>query len=346
MRFIDETTIRIQSGAGGAGCTSFRREKHVPFGGPDGGNGGRGGDIVLVATTRRNTLLELRGHAIWKAKSGQPGRGRSRTGANATHVEIHVPVGTRVFDHESGDVLIDLTVDEQRFVAARGGDGGFGNQHYKSNRNRVPRKSTPGWPGQERMLRLELLLMADVGLLGFPNAGKSTFISRVSSARPRVADYPFTTLTPNLGVVDLGLDGTFVIADIPGLIRGAADGAGLGHRFLRHVQRTRILLHLLSMGQDETESVVERYLAIREELARFDPRLARRKEIILLNKADLRPEEEIAELKTSLRAVAPDRHIFVASSVTGAGLRPVVMHIWQLLQEARAQQPDPFEAEE
>ena len=335
MRFIDEATIRIQSGAGGNGSSSFRREKHVPFGGPDGGNGGRGGDVVLVATTRRSSLLELRGHAIWRAKNGQPGRGRACSGACADHVEICVPVGTRVFDNETGEILIDLTADEQRFVAAKGGDGGFGNLHYKSNRNRVPRKFTPGWPGQERSLRLELLLMADIGLLGFPNAGKSTFISRVSAARPRVADYPFTTLTPKLGVVDVGVDGSFVVADIPGLIRGAADGAGLGHRFLKHVQRTRILLHLLSMGPDEAEDVVERYTAIREELVRFDPALAARQEVILLNKSDVRPESEIAEIREALAAVAPQRDVFVASAVTGQGLRPVLMHLWRLLQDLK-----------
>jgi GTP-binding protein len=335
MRFIDEAKIRIQSGAGGAGCSSFRREKHVPFGGPDGGNGGRGGDIILVATTRRSSLMELRGHAIWRAKSGQPGRGRACTGACAEHVEVFVPVGTRIFNNDTGEILVDLTTDEQRFVAAKGGDGGFGNLHYKSNRNRVPLKFTPGWPGQEFSLRLELLLMADIGLLGFPNAGKSTFISRVSAARPRVADYPFTTLTPKLGVVDMGMDGSFVIADIPGLIRGAADGAGLGHRFLKHVKRTRILLHLLSMGPDETEEVVERYTAIREELARFDPALAARHEVILLNKSDVRPESEIAEIHEALKALAPHCEIFVASAVTGKGVRPVIMHLWRLLQDLK-----------
>ena len=334
MRFIDEATIRIQSGSGGAGCSSFRREKHVPFGGPDGGNGGRGGSVILVATTRRTTLLELRSRSIWKAENGGAGRSTSRTGACAEHVEIHVPVGTRIFNVETEEIVVDLTEHEQRFIIARGGDGGFGNQHFKSNANRVPRKTTPGWSGKELTIRLELMLMADVGLLGFPNAGKSTFISRISAARPRVADYPFTTLAPKLGVVDTGLDSSFVVADIPGLIRGAADGAGLGHRFLKHVKRTRILLHLLSMGEDEAETVIERYLAIREELARFDPALARRHEVIMLNKSDLRNEADIAELKAELSALAPDRYVFVASAVTGSGVRPSVMHLWNRLQEA------------
>ena len=333
MRFIDEATIRIRSGAGGAGCSSFRREKHVPFGGPDGGNGGRGGDVILVATNSRNSLMELKGRPIWQAKDGTPGRGTCRTGGNAEHVEILLPVGTRMINDDTDEIVIDLTEDGQRFIVAKGGDGGFGNMHYKSNKNRVPTKCTPGWDGQECFLRLELLLMADVGLLGFPNAGKSTFISRVSAARPRVADYPFTTLTPKLGVVDMGMDGSFVIADIPGLIRGAADGAGLGHRFLKHVQRTRVLLHLLSMGPDEAEPVLDRYLAIREELVRFDPKLARRREIILLNKVDVCSEEELAEIRALLKEAAPDRAVFVASAVTGAGIRPVIMHLWNLLPE-------------
>lgn len=336
MRFIDEATIRIQSGAGGNGCASFRREKYVPFGGPNGGDGGRGGDVVLVATTRRNTLLELRGHAIWRAKNGTHGSGQMKTGACADHIEIEVPVGTRVFDAETDEVLADLTEDGARVVAAKGGKGGLGNIHFKTSTNRAPRKFTPGTPGEERTLRLELMLMADVGLLGFPNAGKSTFISRVSSARPRVADYPFTTLAPNLGVVNMGVDGTFVIADIPGLIRGASEGAGLGHRFLRHVQRTRLLLHLVSMGPDETEAPAARYAAIREELAKYDPDLAERPEVILLTKADLLSDRDAEAVADEIRAVAQaDRPVFVASSVSGRGLRPVVGKLWTLIQQQR-----------
>ncbi len=332
MRFIDEATIRVRSGDGGRGCASFRRERYVSRGGPDGGDGGRGGDVILQATRQRTTLLELRGHAIWKAKSGQFGRGSQRTGACADAIVIEVPVGTRVFDQETNEVLVDLVAEGQRFVAAKGGSGGFGNLHFKSSTNRAPRKCTLGFPGEERFLRLELLLMADVGLLGFPNAGKSTFISRVSAAKPRVADYPFTTLTPSLGVVRVGLDDSFVIADIPGLIRGASAGAGLGHRFLRHVKRTRILLHLLSLGPEETESVIERYQAIRHELAAFDEELSQRQEVIMLTKADLRAEEEIAEIKAALEEAAPSRPIFVASSVTGQGIRAVIGHLWQRIE--------------
>ena len=331
MRFIDEATIQVQSGAGGNGCASFRREKYVPFGGPDGGNGGRGGDVVLVATRRRTTLIELRGHALWRARNGTPGGSRMRTGACASHVVIEVPVGTRVFDAETDEVLADLTEDGFRWVAAKGGDGGLGNINFKSSTNRAPRKSTPGFPGEDKRIRLELMLMADVGLLGFPNAGKSTFISRVSAARPRVADYPFTTLAPNLGVVDMGIEGTFVIADIPGLIRGASEGAGLGHRFLKHVQRTRFLLHLVSLGPEEAESPVERYLAIREELVKFDEELAHRPEIIMLTKADVCSDADAQQHAEALRAVAPTREVFIASAVSGRGLRPVVGRLWTLL---------------
>ncbi|MEL6346448.1 MAG: Obg family GTPase CgtA [Myxococcota bacterium] len=330
MRFIDEVTIRVQSGAGGNGCASFRREKFVPFGGPDGGDGGRGGDVALVATLRTNTLLELRGHAIWKARRGAHGSGSRKNGAWADAVEIRVPVGTRVFDAETGDVLMDLVEDGQRWVAAKGGKGGLGNIHFKSSTNRAPRKATPGQPGEERMLRLELMLMADVGLLGFPNAGKSTFISRVSAAKPRIAGYPFTTLTPNLGVVDMGVDGAFVIADIPGLVRGASDGVGLGLRFLKHVQRTKILLHLVSLGQEEVEAVVDRYAAIREELHKFDPELAKRDEVILLTKADLVSDRD-AQAAVDALAAASEHRIFVASAVSGRGLRPIIGHLWQLL---------------
>jgi len=329
MRFIDEAILRVQSGTGGNGCRSFRREKFVPLGGPDGGNGGRGGSVILVAASNRNTLVEFKGRALWQAKDGSHGSGNQRTGACASDVEIPVPKGTRVFDDETGERLIDLVEEGQRWVAAKGGDGGFGNAHFKSNRNRVPTRSTPGWPGELRRFRLELLLMADVGLLGFPNAGKSTFISRVSAARPKVADYPFTTLVPSLGVVDMGVDGSFVVADIPGLIRGASDGVGLGLQFLRHVQRTRILLHLVSLGPDEEDAPLERYEAIRGELSAYDPGLANRPEVVLLTKTDLVPAEQLDELLDVIRAGAPNRNVFAASSVTGSGIADVVHHLWR-----------------
>lgn len=341
MRFIDEARIFVQSGNGGDGAVSFRREKFVPFGGPDGGDGGRGGDVVLVATTRLNTLLSFRGSPQIKAKNGVHGSGRQMTGAGAPAVEVPVPIGTRVFDDETGEQIVDMVEDAQRFVVATGGAPGKGNVHFKSSKNRTPRKATPGKPGEEKTLRLELMLMADVGLLGFPNAGKSTLISRLSSARPKVADYPFTTLVPNLGVVKVGLDGSFVIADIPGLIRGASEGAGLGHQFLRHVQRTRVLLHLVSLGPDELEAPEDRYRAIREELARYDPDLARRPERIVLTKVDvagssLADDDTVDDIKARILAIADGpREVHVISSFTGDGLKPLLHGVWADVRRAR-----------
>lgn len=348
MRFIDETRIRVLSGKGGDGCASFRREKFVPMGGPDGGDGGRGGDVVLQATDRRSTLLELRGHAVWKAEKGQPGQGRQRTGRQGRDRVIEVPVGTRVFDDDTGELLADLTEDGQAAVVARGGDGGKGNMAFKSSTNRAPRKRTLGFPGEERTLRLELLLMADVGLVGFPNAGKSTLISRISAARPRVADYPFTTLTPNLGVVDRGVDGSFVVADVPGLIQGAAEGAGLGHRFLRHIQRTRMILHLVSLGpvslelpeaagepgQDEPDAsaaALARYQAIRGELGRYDPDLLERQELVVLTKADLADEGRREAFRSALADQVGADRVLVISAVTGLGVKELLDRLHQLL---------------
>ena len=339
MRFIDEATIHVISGDGGDGCVSFRREKFVPFGGPDGGDGGKGGSVVLVATRQRNTLSDFRGNTQWRAKNGQHGSGRQMTGRGAPDVEIRVPIGTRVFDDRSDAQVVDLTEEGQRFVAAQGGLPGKGNIHFKSSTNRTPRKATKGEPGEERFLRLELLLMADVGLLGFPNAGKSTLISRISAAKPKIADYPFTTLVPNLGVVKRGVDGSFVVADIPGLIRGASDGAGLGQQFLRHVQRTRLLLHLISLGPDELESPEERYRAIRAELERYDPDLARRPERIVLTKADLVPDGTVEEVRQAILdcasgPTAPEVHLI--SSATGHGLKTLLDAVWRDVQDARA----------
>jgi len=340
MRFIDEARFRVLSGKGGDGCVSFRREKFVPLGGPDGGDGGRGGDVVLVATSARNTLMDLRSRAIWRAPDGQRGMGRQRTGRNGESVIIEVPVGTRVFDEDTDEVLADLTANGQRWVSARGGLGGTGNLAFKSATNRTPREFTPGGEAQERHLRLELMLMADVGLVGFPNAGKSTLISRISSARPRVADYPFTTLVPNLGVVDMGIDGSFVVADVPGLIQGAAEGAGLGHRFLKHVQRTRLLLHLVSLGPFELEVpaggpelaggaegadpatvAVARYRAIRAELDAYDPDLAARPELVVLTKLDLVDEHEREAARSALAALVGAERVLVVSAVTGQGVQ-------------------------
>lgn len=338
MRFVDEASIHVLSGDGGNGVASFRREKYVPFGGPDGGDGGRGGDVVLVATTRRNTLLDLRGHHIWRAERGQNGMGKQKTGRGAPPTEILVPVGTRVFDEETGERIADLTEDGQRVVVAKGGAPGLGNIHFKSSTNRAPRQCSPGEPGEERHLRLELMLMADVGLLGFPNAGKSTLISRVSAARPKVADYPFTTLAPNLGVVRVSDEDSFVVADIPGLIRGAAEGAGLGHQFLRHVQRTRCLLHLVSMGPEEVEPPDERYAAIRDELERYDPDLAGRPERVVLTKADVTTETEVRAARDAILARVtgrPKPEVHLISAVTGHGLKSLVRATWRDVQQAR-----------
>ncbi|MAY79579.1 MAG: GTPase ObgE [Deltaproteobacteria bacterium] len=339
MRFIDETKIFVASGAGGNGCGGFLREKFNAFGGPNGGDGGRGGDIVLVATHRRTTLIELRGKAIWRAERGEHGRGKQQTGAAGKATEIHVPVGTRVFDNDTGEILADLTADQDRWIAAKGGRGGLGNLHFKTSTNRAPKKTTPGGPGEEKNLRLELMLMADVGLLGFPNAGKSTFISRVSAAKPKIADYPFTTLTPSLGVVDMGTDGSFAIADIPGLVEGASDGAGLGYQFLRHVGRTRVLAHLVSMGEhdegmvhsgeQDTPDALRRYRAIRHELAAYDSVIAGRPEVIVLTKVDLVEPDVAATLRQRFENET-GKKVFVISSATGAGLTALTNALWDM----------------
>ncbi|HCH62623.1 MAG: GTPase ObgE [Deltaproteobacteria bacterium] len=336
MRFIDEARLKIASGSGGSGAVSFRREKYVPFGGPDGGDGGRGGDVIFRATTRRNSLMELRGRTRVVADDGERGGIRQKTGAGAEDLVVEVPVGTRIIDDQSGEVFADLVVADQSVVVAKGGKGGSGNMRFKTASNRAPRKCTPGEPGEERTVRLELLLMADVGLLGFPNAGKSTLIRCVSAARPKVADYPFTTLVPNLGVVDLGLDGSFVIADIPGLIRGAAEGAGLGHQFLRHVSRNRLLLHLISLGPDEAESPIRRYHHIRRELEHYDARLLKRPEVVVLTKIDTVPPEIRDEVVQEVRTSLPDRAVFVISSPTRLGIDALKLDVWRRLQDLPA----------
>ena len=341
MRFIDEAHIRISSGAGGNGCRSFRREKFVAFGGPDGGDGGRGGDVVIVASHRKTTLLELRGKTIWRAKRGEHGRGKQQTGAGGDSTVITVPVGTRVFDDETGEILADLTDDEQHWIAAAGGAGGRGNLFFKSSTNRAPTKTTQGVPGEDKSLRLELMLMADVGLLGFPNAGKSTFISAVSAAKPKIADYPFTTLAPSLGVVKMGLDESFVIADIPGLVEGASDGTGLGHQFLRHVSRTRVLAHLVSLGEhdegvvstgDEAEfDAVRRYDALRRELERYDPALAQRPEVVVLTKLDLVDEEAVERLRARFQEKT-GQPVRAISAPLHEGTTELTRVLWGLLQ--------------
>jgi GTPase len=292
MKFVDEAIIKVQAGDGGNGCVSFRREKFIPFGGPNGGDGGHGGSVWLVADEGLNTLIDFRHQRSFKAQRGENGMGSDMYGKGGDDTAIRVPVGTVVTNVDTDEVIGDLTRHGQRLLVAEGGKGGLGNIHFKSSVNRAPRKSTPGTPGEVRELKLELKLLADVGLLGFPNAGKSTFIRAVSAATPRVADYPFTTLHPNLGVVSLGTDQSFVIADIPGLIEGAAEGAGLGIQFLRHVSRTRLLLHLVDIAPIDGTDPVEQVRAIEEELAKFDPELLERPRWLVLNKADVLPEDE------------------------------------------------------
>ena len=292
MKFVDEAIIKVHAGDGGNGCISFRREKFIPFGGPNGGDGGSGGSVWLVADEGLNTLIDFRHQRSFKAQRGENGMGSDMYGKGGDDTVIRVPVGTVVTNVDTDEIIGDLTAHGQRLLVAQGGKGGLGNIHFKSSVNRAPRKSTPGTPGEVRELKLELKLLADVGLLGFPNAGKSTFIRAVSAATPRVADYPFTTLHPNLGVVSLGTDQSFVIADIPGLIEGAAEGAGLGIQFLRHVARTRLLLQIVDIAPIDGSDVVEQVHAIEHELEKFDPELLQRPRWLVLNKADVLPQDE------------------------------------------------------
>lgn len=291
MKFVDEASIHVSAGNGGSGCVSFRREKFIPKGGPDGGDGGHGGAVWLVGDSGLNTLADFRHARHFRARNGQPGSGRQRTGRSADDVIIPVPLGTIVRAAETGELIGELIQHDQRLLVARGGTGGKGNIHFKSSTNRAPRQSTPGTPGEQRELHLELKVLADVGLLGFPNAGKSTLISALSAARPKVADYPFTTLYPNLGVVSLEPGRSFVMADIPGLIEGAAEGAGLGIRFLKHLQRTGLLLHLVEIAPVDGSDPVGQVRALEGELERFDPDLATRERWLVLTKTDQLGEE-------------------------------------------------------
>ncbi|MDE1895112.1 MAG: GTPase ObgE [Pseudomonadota bacterium] len=302
MKFVDEAHIKVQAGDGGNGCISFRREKFIPFGGPDGGDGGFGGSVWLVADEGLNTLVDFRHQRNFKAQRGQNGMGSQMYGKGGEDTTIRVPVGTMITNVQTDEVIGDLTSHGQRMLVAQGGKGGLGNIHFKTSVNRAPRKATPGTPGDTRELKLELRLLADVGLLGFPNAGKSTFIRAVSAATPRVADYPFTTLVPNLGVVSLGTDQSFVIADIPGLIEGAAEGAGLGIQFLRHVARTSLLLHLVDVAPIDGSSVAEQVRAIELELGKFNPELLERPRWLVLNKADMLEEGEREQVAAKIVA--------------------------------------------
>lgn len=323
MKFLDEAKIYLKSGDGGGGCTSFHREKFVEFGGPDGGNGGKGGDVIFRATTNNNTLIDFRYQQHFKAQNGMHGMGRNRTGSNGEHCLITVPVGTQILDEFKDEVLMDFTENDQEVIFLRGGDGGFGNAHYKTATNQAPRKHTPGWPGQETAIWLRLKLIADIGLLGLPNAGKSTFLSCVSNARPKVADYPFTTLHPNLGVVH-NFDKEFVIADIPGIIEGAHEGTGLGTRFLGHVERSAALLHLVDCTQD---SPADAYKTIRTELEEYGAGLADKHEIIALTKADALGSELADEQRKDFEK-ATGKKAFLISSLSKEGLAELLKELY------------------
>jgi GTP-binding protein len=330
--FIDRTKIRVKGGHGGNGVTAFRREKFVPRGGPSGGDGGRGGDVWLVADSSYNTLLHLRYNPEHTAERGRHGEGSNCSGKEGSDVEVKVPVGTQVLDGETGEFLVDLAHDGQRWLAAKGGRGGFGNAHFTSSTNRAPRYHQEGGTGEEYEFQLELKLLADVGLVGFPNAGKSTLISTISAAKPKIADYPFTTLEPHLGVVDLGDFRTFVVADIPGLIEGAHGGAGLGDRFLRHVERTRLLLHMVDVSSLSGRDPVSDYEIINRELAAYDPQLAERPQFVVATKLDALDEPERLE-RLRERALADGREFFEISSATNRGLRELVRACERKLEE-------------
>ena len=334
MKFVDEAAIRVEAGDGGNGCLSFRREKYVEFGGPDGGNGGAGGSVVLQADSGLNTLVDYRYERQFKAQRGEGGSGRNCTGASGDDLVLKVPVGTTIIDEDTEEVLGDLVKEGEQFVVAKGGRGGLGNTCFKSSTNRAPRKTTPGTEGEKRNLRFELKVLADIGLLGMPNAGKSTLIRAVSAAKPKVADYPFTTLVPNLGVVKVDRLRSFVMADIPGLIEGAAEGAGLGIRFLKHLARCRILLHVVDIAPWDQTDPVESIDAIAGELQLFSPALADRERWLVLNKLDLLPEDEANErCQSILDELQWDGQVFKISAANGAGTKELVFAIMNHLEE-------------
>lgn len=337
MKFVDEATIRVEAGDGGNGCAGFRREKYIPRGGPDGGDGGHGGSVYLQADEGLNTLVDFRHLRVHRAERGQNGMGRQMTGRSGNDVSVRVPVGTRVSDADTEELIGELLEHGQRLLVAKGGRGGLGNVHFKSSTNRAPRQKTSGIPGDRRRLHLELLVLADVGLLGLPNAGKSSFIARVSSARPKVADYPFTTLYPNLGVVRAGRDRSFVIADIPGIIEGAAEGAGLGVRFLKHLSRTSLLLHMVDFGTVDVEESVAHARQALAELGKFGRGLPERERWLLLNKADLvAPGDRDARCDHIVRALSWEGPVFMISAATGEGCPELVQALMGRIEALRA----------
>ncbi|MEA3251215.1 MAG: Obg family GTPase CgtA [Pseudomonadota bacterium] len=336
MQFVDEASIIVEAGNGGNGCLSFRREKYVPKGGPDGGDGGHGGSVYLIGDDALNTLIDFKYQRFYKAQNGQPGQGRQMSGKAGDELHVKVPVGTTVIDEDTLEVIADVTEIGQVVLVAQGGRRGLGNIHFKSSTNRAPRRTTPGTPGERRNLRLEMKVMADVGLLGMPNAGKSTLIRAVSAAKPKVANYPFTTLVPNLGVVKLGTHEHFVMADVPGLIEGASDGAGLGLRFLKHLTRTRLLLHVVDVAPFDESDPVDSARAIARELEQFSPALAARPRWLVLNKLDLLHEDE-RETRAQAIVDALDWQgpVFRISAIAGEGTAPLVQAVYRWLTEQR-----------
>jgi GTP-binding protein len=342
MKFVDEATIDVAAGDGGNGCASFRHEKYKEFSGPDGGDGGRGGHVLAVADASLNTLVDFRFTRRFEAHRGEHGKGSDMFGVKGDDILLKMPVGTIIADAESGEVLHELLVPGEQITLAKGGDGGFGNMHYKSSTNRAPRQKTPGWVGQRHTLKLELKVLADVGLLGMPNAGKSTLIAAVSNARPKIADYPFTTLHPNLGVVRVAPEKSFVIADVPGLIEGASEGAGLGHQFLRHLQRTRLLLHIVDAAPfDEGVDPVRQAKAIVAELKKFDQKLHDKPRWLVLNKLDMVPaEEREARIKDIVKRLRFKGPVFEISALTREGCERLVQSVYEYLaKEFRSHQP-------
>ena len=340
--FVDEVDIHVTAGDGGRGCLSFRREKFIPRGGPDGGDGGTGGSVFIVATPTKNTLIDFRFHPEFEARGGQHGQGSNKTGGTADDLEIAVPIGTLVFqkDPASGEIvpMADLTEEGQRVLVAKGGRGGRGNARFVSSTNRAPRRTEPGIAGEERFLRLQLKLIADVGIVGFPNAGKSTLISRISAARPKIADYPFTTLSPNLGVVSLSDDRSFVAADVPGLIEGAHTGHGLGHQFLRHIERTKVLIHLVDVSGASGRDPVQDFDTILEELRLFSPGVAAKPQLVAATKMDA--VDDLSQVETLERHVrARGLPFFRISAVAGTGLDDLLEAAWRQIAAVRAVPP-------
>ena len=343
MQFVDEATIEVHAGKGGDGCLSFRREKYVEFGGPDGGDGGAGGSVFFQADSNLNTLVDYRYDRIFKARNGEPGKGRQMTGKSADDVILLVPVGTTVIDVDTDEVLADLTETGKPVMIARSGRGGLGNVHFKSSTNQAPRKTTKGKPGESRRLRLELKVLADVGLLGMPNAGKSTLIRAISAAKPKVADYPFTTLVPNLGVVKADRHRSFVVADIPGLIEGAAEGAGLGIRFLKHLARTRLLLHVVDLAPMDESDPADHIDAIADELDRFSPALAEQERWLVFNKIDLLADDDAqAKIDAIVEELGWQGPVYGISAAAGVGCEELVYALMNAIEDRRRlEQEDP-----